>query len=329
MQAEKPISLSFAIDRPRLQGKNVLGFLDKQQEKTIVIGAHYDHLGHGISGSLHRGESAIHNGADDNASGVAAMLQLALDLRDEPLNHNVLFMGFSGEERGLLGSNHFVKNATLPLERIAYMLNMDMVGRLDTSKHRLSINGVGTSPSWDFIDSTFSVAGLRAVTTESGTGPSDHMSFYLAEIPVLHFFSGTHEDYHKPSDDEALINYPGIMQIVAMMEHIITEVDDDAEIAYTETQSEQREAAAFKVTLGVVPDYLYEDKGMRIDGVSSDRPGAKAGLKKGDIIIRMGDRAIGDIYAYMEGLADHNAGESTTLGILRDGEEQELKVTFD
>ena len=323
------VSLSFAIDRPRLQGKNVLAYLDKQQEKTIVIGAHYDHLGHGISGSLYRGEKAVHNGADDNASGVAAMLQIALDLKAKDLNHNVLFIGFSGEERGLLGSNHFVKNPTLPLEKVAYMLNMDMVGRLDTSKHRMSVNGVGTSPAWDFIDSTFTVNGLRAVTTEAGTGPSDHMSFYLAEVPVLHFFSGTHEDYHKPTDDEELINYPGIMKIVAMMEHIINEVDDDGEIAYTETQSEQKEAAAFKVTLGVVPDYLYEDKGMRVDGVSSGRPGARAGLKKGDIIIRMGEREVGDIYAYMEGLADHNPGESTTIGIVRDGEEQELNVTFD
>jgi hypothetical protein len=312
--------------------KNVVAVLEGEgplANETIVIGAHYDHLGYGGSSSLSPWTRAIHNGADDNASGVAAMLQIALDLKAQALNHNVLFMGFSGEERGLLGSNHFVKNPTLPLDHMAYMLNMDMVGRLDTSKHRLSINGVGTSPAWDFIDSTFAVNGLRAVTTESGTGPSDHMSFYLSEVPVLHFFSGTHEDYHKPSDDEELINYEGIMEIVAMLEHIITEVNDDGEIAYTETKSEQREAAAFKVTLGVVPDYLYEDKGMRIDGVSSDRPGAKAGLKKGDIIIRMGNREVGDIYAYMEGLADHNAGETTTIGIVRDGAEQELNVTFD
>lgn len=326
---DAPVSLSFAIDRPRLQGKNIMAYLDKQKEKTIVIGAHYDHLGHGISGSLYRGEPAVHNGADDNASGVAAMLQIALDLKPHALNYNVLFMGFSGEERGLLGSNHFVKHPTIPLDHLAYMLNMDMVGRLDTSKHRLSINGVGTSPAWDFIDSTFAVNGLRAVTTESGTGPSDHMSFYLSEIPVLHFFSGSHEDYHKPSDDEELINYEGIMEIVAMMEHIILEVDDDGEIAYTETKSEQKTARAFKVTLGVVPDYLYEDKGMRIDGVSSDRPGDKAGLKKGDIIVRIGNREVGDIYAYMEGLAGHSAGETTTLGIIRDGMEKELNVTFD
>jgi len=222
-----------------------------------------------------------------------------------------------------------VKHPTVPHEKIAYMLNMDMVGRLDTSKGAMSVNGVGTSPAWDFIDSTLTIDGLRAVTTESGTGPSDHMSFYLSDIPVLHFFSGTHSDYHKPSDDEALINYPGILSIVAYMEHVIDEVDDDGEILFTKTKSEKKEAAAFKVTLGVVPDYIYEGKGMRVDGVSEDRPGMKAGMRKGDVIIKMGTLDIGDIYVYMEAVRAHEPGNATTVTVLRDGKEVKLEVTFD
>jgi hypothetical protein len=259
---------------------------------------------------------------------VAAMLQIAHDLRNRPISYNVLFMGFSGEERGLLGSNHWVKHSTIPLENVAYMLNMDMVGRLDTANNKLSVNGVGTSPSWDFIGD-FEVNGLRAVTTESGTGPSDHMSFYLSDVPVLHFFSGSHEDYHKPSDDEPLINYTGIMSIVAYLEGIITEVDDDGEIAFTKTKEEKKEAANFKVTLGIVPDYLYEEKGMRVDGVSEGRPGEKAGLMKGDIIIGMGERSVNDIYAYMEALSNFNAGQQTIVKVIREGQEVELSVTFD
>jgi aminopeptidase YwaD len=322
-------TVNFSIERPKLQGKNVLALLDKGQKSTLVVGAHYDHLGHGISGSLHRGEPDVHNGADDNASGVAAMLQIALDLLDDSIQHNVLFIGFSGEERGLLGSNYFVKNPTIAIDDIAYMLNMDMVGRLDTTKQRISINGVGTSPAWDFIDSTLTVAGISAVTTESGTGPSDHMSFYLSDMPVLHFFSGTHSDYHKPSDDEHLINYPGIMSIVAYMEEVIHRVDALEEIPFTATASERQEAAAFKVTLGIVPDYVYDGKGMRVDGVNQDRPGSRAGLMKGDVIVKMGSRRVGDIYAYMEGLSDYNPGDKTSITVIRKSEEVELDVTFD
>jgi len=322
------ISLDMTIERPKLQGKNVLALLDNKKERTFIIGAHYDHLGYGGSGSLYRGERAIHNGADDNASGVAAMLQLALDLQEMNLEHNVLFIGFSGEERGLLGSNHWVKNPTMDLSKIEYMLNMDMVGRLDTAAHKLSVNGVGTSPSWTFIDSLI-VGDLDAVTTESGTGPSDHMSFYLSDMPVLHFFSGSHEDYHKPSDDEALINYKGILSIVAYMEAVIKEVDDDGVFTFTKTKEEKKEAARFKVTLGIIPDYLYEDKGMRVDGVTEDRPGDKGGMLKGDIIIGMGERSVNDIYAYMEALASYKAGEKTVVKVMREGKEVELEVTFD
>ena len=322
------ITLKQSVTREVREGTNLLALLDKGKSSTFVIGAHYDHLGYGDSGSLYRGERAIHNGADDNASGVAAMLLLAERLKDDPLEHNVLLMAFSGEEKGLLGSNYFVKNPCYDLDKVNYMLNMDMVGRLDSSERTLSINGLGTSPSWGFIDS-LEASGLRPVTTQGGTGSSDHMSFYLNDIPVLHFFSGTHGDYHKPSDDAELINYEGLLDIIEYMEVIIQEVDDDGELAFQQTKDEGRKAAAFKVTLGVVPDYLYEDTGMRIDGVTEGRPGDVGGMQRGDIIIGMGERKVDDIYAYMEALASFNSGDSITVTVLREGEEVPLNVRFD
>ena len=184
-------------DGEGITGRNVLGFIDNQAEKTIVIGAHFDHLGFGGVGSLHRGDSAIHNGADDNASGTAALLALAELLKHQKHQSNFLFIAFSGEENGLWGSNYFVKNPTIDLETVNFMVNMDMVGRLNEEK-TLAINGVGTSPSFVSALDLVNADSLKLVTSESGVGPSDHTSFYLQDLPVLHFFTGQHEDYHKP-----------------------------------------------------------------------------------------------------------------------------------
>jgi Zn-dependent M28 family amino/carboxypeptidase len=192
-------------------GNNVLGYIDNHAPQTIVIGAHYDHLGYGIEGSLYRGETKeIHNGADDNASGTAALIEIARLLKGSSYTgSNYLFIAFSGEEMGLLGSNFLVKHLPLAKEQINYMLNMDMVGRIKPDEAVLLINGVGTSPEWKTAMAQINVEGLKIKTTESGVGPSDHTSFYLQDIPVLHFFSGTHSDYHKPSDDADKINYKG------------------------------------------------------------------------------------------------------------------------
>ncbi len=192
-----------------ITGRNVLGFIDNKAKQTIVIGAHYDHLGYGGDGSLFRGkEKAIHNGADDNASGVSVMLNLASKLKETNTGNNYLFMAFSGEELGLLGSNYFVKNATISTDSINYMINMDMVGRLNADS-TLAVYGVGTSPYFRQV-LTASNNAFKIIENESGVGPSDHTSFYLSDIPVLHFFTGQHEDYHKPSDDSEKLNYEGM-----------------------------------------------------------------------------------------------------------------------
>ncbi len=311
-------------------GRNVLGYLDNGAEATVIIGAHYDHLGHGIMGSLDAGGPAIHNGADDNASGVAAMLRIAEELKNgRAKNNNYLFMGFSGEEMGLYGSKYFANNPTLNLGKVNYMLNMDMVGRLNEEKV-LAVNGAGTSPSWKEVIEGLSIGGIQTKTSDSGIGPSDHTSFYLKDIPALHFFTGQHTDYHKPSDDAELVNYEGLLLVTDYILALIEELDDNGKLAFTKTkdEDESRRAASFKVTLGVMPDYVYSGEGMRIDGVIDGRPGAEAGLENGDIIIKIGDTEVKDIYGYMEGLGKFKTGDKTTVVVKRGEEILEKEVEF-
>ena len=310
-----------------ITGRNILGYIDNEAAQTIVIGAHYDHLGYGGEGSLYRGDDkAIHNGADDNASGVAVMLNLAGKLKNVNTNNNYLFMAFSGEEMGLLGSNYFVKNTTIDVASINYMINMDMVGRLKTDS-TLAVYGTGTSPI--FKQTIMSNNDLfKVVEHESGVGPSDHTSFYLNDIPVLHFFTGQHEDYHKPGDDYDKLNYEGMNLISDFIYTIITDLDDNGELAFRKTKDESDDTPRFKVTLGVVPDYLYTGKGMRIDGVSEDKPAQKAGLLKGDIVIQLGEHAVEDMMGYMKALSKFEKGNTTTVKIERNGKIIEADVTF-
>ncbi|MFN3875935.1 MAG: M28 family peptidase, partial [Flavobacteriales bacterium] len=216
-----PCAVNVDIIRQERTAYNVVGMIDNGRPNTVVIGAHLDHLGYGDEGSLHRGEPAIHNGADDNASGVAVMLQLARDLRakDEARGNDYLFIAFSGEEKGLFGSSYWTKHPTLPIEELNYMINLDMVGRLD-STGAIAINGVGTSPAWEEAGRV-RAGDLKVKTTASGIGPSDHTSFYLQGIPAIHFFTGTHADYHKPTDDEDKINYPGMLRVARFIEALI------------------------------------------------------------------------------------------------------------
>lgn len=311
-------------------GKNVAAYLDNGAPTTVVIGAHYDHLGSGISGSLHAGDPAVHNGADDNASGVSAMLRIAHYLKQgNATNNNYLFIAFSGEELGLFGSKNWVNSPTLELEQINYMLNMDMVGRLNEEKV-LAVNGAGTSPVWKEALDDIEVDGISVKTSDSGVGPSDHTSFYLKDIPVLHFFTGQHEDYHKPADDASEINFEGLLSVSNFIIALIEKLDDRGELEFTKTkdESEGRQAARFKVSLGVMPDYVYQGEGMRIDGVLDGRAAAKAGLKDGDIIIRIGDIEVTDIYSYMEGLSKFEEGDKTIVVVKRGEEVLEKAVTF-
>lgn len=323
-------SLGMALVK-EIKGRNVIGYIDNNAPNTVVIGAHYDHLGMGDENSLWTGEKAIHNGADDNASGVSSLIEIARWLTERPagtMNNNYLIIAFSGEEKGLWGSNHFTKNPTIDMKKVNYMLNMDMVGRLNAEKS-LAVNGVGTSPDWMKVLPEIKTNGLKLVTSESGVGPSDHTSFYLSDIPALHFFTGQHEDYHKPTDDAEKVNYGGIVEVTAFIEQIIFKMDGKGKLAFTKTKDATPSASDFKVTLGVVPDYLYSGKGLRIDGAKEGKPGAKAGLIKGDVIIKLGDYEVADIYAYMEALGKFSKGESTTMVVEREGQTLTLPVTWE
>ncbi len=316
-----------ATDSAGITGYNVLGMIDNPSDELIVIGAHYDHLGMGTFSSLHRGEKAVHNGADDNASGVAAMLHLSRVLRGKTLNHDILFFGISGEEKGLWGSNYFTKNPTIDLSKVNFMINMDMVGRFDEERG-LAVNGTGTSPIWNWILDNSNVDSLKLIKSESGVGPSDHTSFYLQDIPVLHFFSGQHEDYHKPGDDAEKINEEGILQIASLIERIVLDLDDEEKIAFTKTKDESRDSPRFTVTLGVVPDYLFDGNGMRIDGVSEDKPAQQAGIQKGDIVVQLGDSTVTDMMSYMRALSSFKKGDQTSVTIERNGEKISYKIVF-
>ncbi|RLD28433.1 MAG: peptidase M28 [Bacteroidetes bacterium] len=308
------------------KGRNVIGYYDNNAETTIVIGAHYDHLGLGGEGSLFREGDSIHNGADDNASGVAMILHIASRL-DEINDHNYLFIAFSGEELGLLGSNYYLKNATIPIESIAYMINLDMVGRLN-EENTIAVHGVGTSPIFKQILFANNDQGLIIKEHESGIGPSDFTSFYLADIPVLSFFTGQHEDYHKPGDDAEKLNYEGMELIANYILNILTDLDDDGKLAFRKTKNESEEVPAFKVGLGVVPDYLFTGEGMRIDGVSEDRPAQKAGLQKGDVVKKLDTISVTDMMSYMKALATFEVGQKAKVTVDRDGELLEVEVEF-
>ncbi len=316
-----------------ITGQNVIGFIDNKAKNTIVIGAHYDHLGFGGEGSLFREkEKAIHNGADDNASGVAVLLNLASRLVTQNNNseikdnNNYLFMAFSGEEMGLLGSNYFSKNPTIEAESINYMINMDMVGRMKADS-TLAVYGTGTSP---MFKQTLKANNdkFKIVENESGVGPSDHTSFYLIDIPVLHFFTGQHEDYHKPSDDSEKLNYEGMNLISDYIFNIIRDLDDNGELAFRKTKNESEETPRFKVGLGVVPDYLYDGKGMRIDGTREDTPAFNAGLQKGDVVLKLGDSTITDMMSYMRALSVFDNGDEADITVKRGEKNIETKVKF-
>jgi peptidase M28-like protein/PDZ domain-containing protein len=311
-----------------IEGHNVIGFMDNHAKTTVVIGAHYDHLGWGDEGSLSEKDSAIHNGADDNASGVALVLQLADMLRNKYTNNNYLFMCFSGEEKGLWGSNWYTKHATIDMGTINYMINMDMVGRMNDEK-TLVVYGTGTSPVWNELVEKLAKDNVKLVTKEGGIGPSDHTSFYLKDIPVLHFFTGQHEDYHKPSDDVDKINFEGMITVAKFVEGVIADMDDNGKLAFTKTKDEEStKAPKYSVTLGVIPDYLYDGKGMKLDGVKDDKPAKIAGMQAEDIVIKMGDIEINTMMDYMKSLGTFKKGDKTTVIVKRGEETLKMKVTF-
>lgn len=328
------IKFKVAIGEKNRTGNNIVGYLDNGAATTVVLGAHFDHLGFGEDGNsmIRTGEKLIHNGADDNASGTAALIELARMLKNsKQKNNNYLFIAFSGEELGLNGSKFFTENPTIDLTSINYMINMDMIGRLNDSTKILTVGGFGTSPKWgSLINTKPKKSSLVIRIDSSGTGPSDHTSFYRKDIPVLFFFTGLHTDYHKPGDDAEKVNYVGEMQIINFINTIISSAGSlNQKLVFTKTREVQTGTSArFSVSLGVMPDYTYAGTGVRIDGVSEGRAAQKAGMQAGDIIVRLGDHSVSSVEDYMRALGKFKKGDSSKVTFKRGAETIEAAVQF-
>jgi aminopeptidase YwaD len=327
------IKLHIEIKEQKRNGTNVIAGINNKAENTIVLGAHYDHLGYGEDkNSLHTGTRMIHNGADDNASGVAALIELCRILKSSSYkNYNYVFIAFSGEELGLYGSKYYTEHATIDIQKVDYMINMDMVGRLNDSTATFTIGGFGTSPTWaEIINTTDKWNTLQVKIDSSGTGPSDHSSFYRKDIPVLFFFTGTHKDYHKPSDDYEKINFGGEEKIVNYIINIIKSTNDKPKLAFTKTRENSSTSSntRFTVSLGIMPDYTFSGTGVRADGISEGKLAQKIGLKAGDIVTKLGDYNITSVENYMKALGQFKKGDSTKLVTQRAGKEIIYDVTF-
>lgn len=336
------IKFNTAVKEKKRTGHNVIGFIDNGSPATIVLGAHYDHLGYGEDGNSRNTshEPAIHNGADDNASGTAALLELARILKSlHDKEYNFLFIAFSGEELGLFGSKNFTEHPTIDLSSVDCMINMDMVGRLNDSTHVLTIGGYGTSPAWgDIIKPDFfsspnntkkTAPSLVIKIDSSGTGPSDHTSFYRKDIPVLFYFTGLHSDYHKPSDDADKINYAGEQTVIQHVLYVIGALNKHTKLVFTKTRETQTTTSArFSVTMGIMPDYTYAGTGVRADGVSDGKPAQKAGLLAGDVIISIGDYNVSSLENYMQALGKFKKGDKVKVKFKRGNEEKETMVEF-
>lgn len=325
------IKLKVAQEEKTRTGHNVVGFVNNNAAGTIILGAHYDHLGYGEdNNSRHTGDASIHNGADDNASGTAALLELSRILKTKgPKEYNYLFLAFSGEELGLYGSKYFTDHPTLPLSDVHYMINMDMVGRMNDSSKTITIGGVGTSPSWGSLLFAEKKPAFSIKVDSSGTGPSDHTSFYRKDIPVLFFFTGLHTDYHKPSDDFDKINYHGQLQVVNYIVRLVNRTPATGKLVFTKTREQQTTTSArFTVSMGIMPDYTFSGGGVKVDGVTEGRPAQKAGVRTGDIVIQLGDFAITSVESYMQTLGKFKKGDATKVKVKRDGKEEVFEIQF-
>ena len=344
----KDITVQLKTDVVKINGKsaNVVGVLpgsDPQlASEYVVIGAHYDHLGLGGPESLASNpEGQIHHGADDNASGTTGLLEIARVLASErgKIKRSVMFIAFSGEELGLLGSGAYTKNPLTPLATTVAMLNMDMIGRLRNGS--LFVGGVGTSPAWKPLieklngatEATAGAAGngrrFQLSFGEDGFGPSDHQSFYVRDVPVLFFFTGTHDDYHKPSDTADKINAEGLKEVAEFVREIAVSVANEPQrIAFTKVKAEQRPTGrGFRVYLGTVPNYSDQSDGLKLDGVRPGSPAEKAGLRAGDVVVKLGKMPIKNVYDYTYALGEMRGGEEVEAVIRREGKEMTLKIT--
>ena len=319
---------------------NVIGLIRsgnrKYRDEYVLIGAHFDHIGMGGEGSGSRkpDEKLVHPGADDNASGTAGLLELAqkLSAHKNKLKRSVLLVAFDAEEKGLLGSKHFIKNPTVELSNISAMINMDMIGRMKDST--ATVGGVGTSPIFEnLLDSLKYNRPFNLLMNKPGFGPSDHASFYAENIPVLFFFSGLHDDYHTPNDTWKHINLNGEKHILDLIYDTVYHLSRlKTRPGFSEAGPKQAQAIAparFKVTFGIMPSYTSEESGLEIDAISKkDGPAAKAGIKRGDVIKSINGKPIKDIYEYMERLSEIHIGQKVPVVIDRNGKSLKIDVSF-
>lgn len=299
----------------------------------IVIGAHHDHLGWGgrVTSSRTPDTIAIHYGADDNASGVAGVLELAEHISSLSPARSFLFMTFGGEEIGLIGSKFFAENPTIELENVQTMINLDMIGRLNDDR-QIQIGGIGTSPNFMALIDTINLKyNFSLKYSEAGFGPSDHSSFYAKDIPVLFISTGAHTDYHTPADNVDKINFEGMQELLYFVSDIaMVLANDTAKIEFTEagpkTPSNSRGRMG-KVTFGLMPDMTYDgDEGMPVTFVTEGKPAASCGMKGGDIIKAIDGKSVGNVYDYMERLGHLKIGQSVIVKVERDEEELELLI---
>lgn len=362
------LTLQTDIARRTEQAANVVGIIEgtdaQLRNEAVIIGAHYDHLGRGGQGSLAEREGEIHHGADDNASGVAALLEIARIFTQNRPRRTLIFIAFGGEEEGLLGSSHYVNHPVVPLAQTVAMINMDMIGRMQNN--RLIVGGVGTAREWRQIIEALNVpAQLRVVINrpdrdqspapavvgadgrtvatvernemfsltlnEDGFGPSDHASFYARQIPVLFFFTGTHTDYHRPTDTADRINYEGLERIARFVHDAIRRIDDaPARPTFTQARNEtagRGTMTGFRVYLGTIPNYAETSDGLLLDGVRENSPASQAGLRAGDRIVRLAGRDVRNVYDYTYALGLMRAGEIYDVEIVRGTERVQLRIT--
>ena len=323
----KPFELSVSTDltRETVQVKNVGGIIPGDPKSVIVLGAHYDHLGFGQSGSLEEKSGLIHNGADDNASGVSSILEVARILNDKPLQSTVLVVAFTAEETGLGGSSHLVKNFPPGMENVRAMVNLDMVGRV--KNNAFNVLSCKTAEEFDqIVADANKFVGFELTCKGDGYGPSDHMNFFLAEKPVLFLFSGAHEDYHKASDDWDKINVKDMSRVVMFTTNVLHGMDTPATpltfVKATEPPPDQ--GGRFRVTFGTIPDYAQADSiiGVLLSGVREGGPASAAGIKGGDLLTKMGDVKLNNIYDFVFALRKFAPGDSVEVHYIRDGQEQ-------
>lgn len=317
----------------KIKSQNVVAYLNNNSDKTILIGAHYDHIGRNeYNQSLTpNSNNEIHNGADDNSSGVAAVLELAriFATNNTIENANYIFACFSGEEIGLIGSKKLIEKLQANYKSpITAMINMDMVGRMD-SLHNLYIGGVGTSTKFQEIIYKNKPSKFNIIIDSSGIGPSDHSSFYLKDIPVLFFFTGNHSDYHKPSDDFDKINFEGLNEIIKYVNLILNDISNEQVIDFLKTKMKsEKKRSIYTVSLGIMPNYVNYGNGLRIDEVIEGKLANSIGLRKGDIIVKLNDCEITDIYSYMDCLSKFKKGDTAKLHIIRDNKTIKHNIKF-